>query len=52
MKDSRKPPLPAASLDAELCRQLDDICAEDTPERLLDLARTLQDLLRQREKPN
>jgi hypothetical protein len=38
------------SLDSELRRQLDVIRSEETPERLLVLARELQDLLRERGK--
>lgn len=40
------------ALDIELREQLDVIRNEETPERLLVLARRLQDLLRQREKPH
>lgn len=52
MKTPNGPAPDHAPLDAELRAQLDDIRAEDTPEKLLELARTLQDLLRQRETPN
>jgi len=41
-----------ARLDEELARQLDVIRAEEVPERLLDLARELQSLLRARDEPH
>ena len=43
---------PEDALDRELRQQLEVIRNEETPERLLLLARTLQDLLRQRNMPN
>lgn len=41
-----------AGLEAELSQNLDTIRSEETPERLLELARELQRLLRARERPN
>ncbi len=38
--------------EAELSHHLDTIRSEETPERLLELARELQLLLRAREHPN
>lgn len=52
MSNRAKFPTHSTSAEAELQRQLDDIQAEETPERLLQLARTLQNLLRQREQPH
>ena len=48
MKERAKAPTYDRSLDPELRRQLDVIRSEDAPERLMDLARKLQDLLRER----
>ncbi|WP_323766162.1 hypothetical protein [Marinovum sp.] len=41
-------PDPEAALDAELRRKLKDLQEEDVPERLVELARDLQRLLRER----
>lgn len=43
---------PAEELDAELQRRLRDIEKEEVPERLLVLARKLQELLRARNAGN
>lgn len=51
MTADKKTPIPDERIDAELRRQLKDIQDEEMPERLLDLARTLQALLRQRDNP-
>ncbi len=48
MKERVTLPTDDSSLDPELRRQLDVIRREETPERLLDLARQLQVMLRAR----
>ncbi len=48
MKECANVPIDDKKLDSELRRQLDVIRSEETPKRLLVLARRLQDLLHQR----
>ena len=49
-RDKPRQDVPSAeALDATLMRQLAEIQAEETPERLLHLARELQDLLRRQQ---
>jgi len=52
MSKRTKTPTDNSTADVELERQLDEIRAEETPDRLLQLARTLQNLLRQRQQPH
>lgn len=49
MQDNKKTSISDEQIDFKLRQQLKHIRDEDTPERLLDLARTLQELLRQRD---